>query len=44
MFYGRVDNVLIKGGDCEHKVDLSFVVQVDNEWLSMGSVSAWVMD
>jgi hypothetical protein len=30
--------------DSEHKVDFSLMVQVDDEWLSMGSVLGWVMD
>jgi hypothetical protein len=31
-------------GDCEYKVDLSLVVQVDDERLSMVSVSGRVLD
>lgn len=29
---------------CEHKVELSLVVRVDDEWLSTGRVLGWVVD
>jgi hypothetical protein len=33
-----------QGGNCEHKVNLSFVVRIDDEWLSTDSISGWVVD